>query len=230
MVARGGQIARIEVAPDALDERRERRLLVQRRGHERFHVGTGGTVHARNADEPSERDRADAELDPLPLHLGDRGREADVEAARLHADEQRDAEVTELVEDDEQGQADDDGDPDHATGIARAARSTSTSSSRSRAGAPSARSSASVTSAAMSRNGILLSRNAATAASFAALKTHGYVPPFSPASRASASIGNVSRSGASKMSESVVRSSGARGVAARSGYVSAYEIGARMSG
>ena len=74
------------------------------------------------------------------------------------------------------------------------------------------------------------SRNAATATSFAALNAHGNVPPRSPASRASASMRNVSVSGSKN-------SSGPRGqverrdvVAARSGYVSAYEIGTRMSG
>ena len=62
------------------------------------------------------------------------------------------------------------------------------------------------------------SRNAATATSFAALKTHGAVPPVSPALRASASSGNVSMSGA--WNSSVMpdaRSSGGIGVAARSG-------------
>ena len=46
------------------------------------------------------------------------------------------------------------------------------------------------------QTGCRSSRNASTATSFAALKTHGAVPPRSPASRASASSGNASRSGA----------------------------------
>ena len=55
--------------------------------------------------------------------------------------------------------------------------------------------------------------------------------PPRPAARASARHGNASSSGArnSRMSPAA-RSSGAIGVAARSGYVSAYEIGTRMSG
>ena len=84
--------------------------------------------------------------------------------------------------------------------LARASRSASRSSSRSRAGAPSTRPSTSSTSAAMSRKPMRPSRNAATATSFAALKAHGNVPPRSPASRASASSRNVSRSGSKNSS------------------------------
>ncbi len=70
-----------------------------------------------------------------------------------------------------------------------------------------------------------------TATSFAALSTHGAVSPASPAARASARHGNASRSGArnSRMSPAA-RSRGPMAVSARSGYVSAYEIGTRMSG
>ena len=56
--------------------------------------------------------------------------------------------------------------------------------------------SVSSTVSAISRNADPPSRKAATATSFAALNAHGNVPPSSPALRASASSGNVSRSGA----------------------------------
>ena len=59
------------------------------------------------------------------------------------------------------------------------------------------------------------SRNAWTATSLAALYAQGYVPPRSPASRASGSMRNVSSSGS--WNSSVRSSSGGTGVAARSG-------------
>ena len=55
--------------------------------------------------------------------------------------------------------------------------------------------STSPTAAAMSRNPIRPARNACTATSFAALNAQGYVPPRSPASRASGSSRNVCSSG-----------------------------------
>ncbi len=67
---------------------------------------------------------------------------------------------------------------------------------------PSARSSASSTSGAISRKPMRSSRNAATATSFAALNVHGYVPPRTPASRASGRSGNRAGSGGSNSSES----------------------------
>src|SRR5579864_8037747 len=219
------EVAGVEAPPHSLNQRGERGIFVQRLRHERFEVGSCGPVHPGNAHVAAERDRAKRVFDPVVPHFLDRGREADVECARSHTDEQRNREVAELMHEDEQQQPDDHDYPDHATRIARAARSASTRSARSRAGEPSAHAMASPTASAISRNGSRPSRNAATATSFAALNTHGYVPPFSPASRASASIGNVSVSGASKTSVSDVRSSGERGTAARSGYVSEKEIG-----
>jgi hypothetical protein len=75
-------------------------------------------MHTGDPHQAAERNRAEAVFDPVALHLRDRGREADVEAARPDADEQRDGEVAELVQEHEQHQADDDDEPGHATGSA----------------------------------------------------------------------------------------------------------------
>ena len=110
-------------------------------------------------------------------------------------------------------------------------RSASTSSSTSRAGAPSTRARTSATAPSMSRKRMRPSRNACTAASFAALNAHGNVPPRSPASRASASSGNASRSGSWNSSVSPpAKSSCGKRRRSRPGYVRAKEIGTRMSG
>ena len=83
----------------------------------------------------------------------------------------------------------------------------------------------------MSRKPMRPARNASTATSFAALYAHGYVPPRSPASRASGSMRKVSASGSKNSSgPATVRSSAGTSVAARAGYESAYEIGTLMSG
>src|SRR5439155_1134909 len=110
---------------------------------------------------------------------------------------------------------------DHPTGAAakrRASASASARSSRSRAGPPSTVARTCSTVAAMSRKPVRPSRKAPTATSFAALSAHGYVPPRTPASRASRSSGNASTSGGWNSSVSPPpRSSGGTGVGARSG-------------
>ena len=126
-----------------------------------------------------------AVLDVVPLELRDRGREADVEPPRAQADREGREEVPALVDEDEHRETEDrDGDAHAAASLPsarrRASASASTSSATSRAGAPSTPASASSTSAAISRNPMRRSRNAATATSFAALKAHGYVPPLLP--------------------------------------------------
>src|SRR5262245_56854787 len=187
-------------------------------------------MHAGDPNEPAEGDHSDPVLDAIAADLHERRREPDVEAARPHPGCERDRKVAQLVQEDEQDQAPDDDEPRHAaanapSAMARAARSASTRSSRSRTGSASADTSVSPTTSGMPRKGRRPSRKAATATSFAALKTHGALPPFSPAARASASIGKVSLSGGENSSVSEERSRGGNGVAARSGYVSAYEIG-----
>ena len=86
--------------------------------------------------------------------------------------------------------------PEALSPRASRSRSASSRSSRSRAGAPSTARARRRRRSGMPRKGSRPARNAATATSLAALNTHGWTPPLSPASRASASIGNVSRSGA----------------------------------
>ena len=131
-------------------------------------------------------------------------REPDVEAARPHPDRPGGEEVACLMNEDEQPEAEDRDEDVHGTRAPtafsawrRASASARTSSSRSAAGAPSTASSVSATTPAMSRNESRPARKAATATSFAALNAHGCVPPDSPARLASASSGNVSRSGGS---------------------------------
>ena len=82
----------------------------------RVEVAGGGPVHARDADVAPERDGADAVLDAVPTHLDERGREADVELARLHSHRTSGDEVAELVQEDQQEQAADDDEVGHATG------------------------------------------------------------------------------------------------------------------
>src|SRR5206468_560736 len=73
--------------------------------------------------------------------------------------------------------------------------------------------------------------NAATACSFAALKTAGYVPAAMPTFLASATAGNASSSSGSKVQVwAVVQSRGAPTSGTRSGQPRPSEIGSRMSG
>ena len=96
------------------------------------------------------------------------------------------------------------------------------------------------TTSAIVVNGILPPRNASTATSSAAFRTHGAVPPASPASRARRRQGNVSRSGSSKVSSPTAASSsvgsvdvGALGVVERIGdrhpHVGNAEMGQRSA-
>ena len=71
--------------------------------------------------------------------------------------------------------------------------------------APSTGASVRSTTSAMPRNGSRPRGTPATATSFAALRTHGEVPPRSPASRASASSGNASSSGACELERQAAR-------------------------
>src|SRR5207244_6280733 len=161
----------------ALDPRhlgKDLRLLLRRRPEEHVEIRRRRTVHPRDLHVAAERDRTDPVLDPLPPHLHERGREADVEPARTHPDYARDEEVSRLVQQDQNGQPDDGDGHVHAgarllSASARAPASASTRSSRSRGGAPSTAASVSSTTSAMPRNGSRPSRNAATAISFAAL-------------------------------------------------------------
>ena len=172
--ARAREVLGVELPAHLLRERREAGLLVQCGAHPRFEVPRRGTVHARDLHVAAERDRADAVLDPLAPELHDRGREPDVELARLDADRERGDEVAQLVHQDEEREAD----------VRRRARSCDrkplvselacgsvgleqivevacrrTVGARERVG----------TTSAMPRNGSRPARKAATATSFAAL-------------------------------------------------------------
>src|SRR5205085_11747147 len=158
-------------------------------------------MHSGDLHVAPERNRAYAVLDSLAPHRCNRGGEPEIEPARTHPDRAGDVEVPRLVEEHEQRKPEDGNADVHAgarvlSASSRADASASTRSSRSRADAPSLAASVSSTTSAIPRNGRRPSRNAATAISFAALNTHGNVPPCSPAPRASARSGNVSRSGA----------------------------------
>ena len=161
---------------DRVVEARELRAvsLTVLRAQRRRQVARRRAVHAGDLDVTAERDRADPVFDTAARGLRDRGSEAEVELARRHPDGARGEEVAGLVDHHEECKPDDPDDYAHTRSTAsRARESASRSSSRSRAGEPSVRSRASSTDAAMSRNPIRPSRNAATATSFAALNAQG---------------------------------------------------------
>ena len=232
----GVVVARVERAAQAVGLAGERRRLLDRAAEDGVDVARRGPVHARDLHEAAERDHPDPVLDPVPGALDRRRWEADVELPRAHPQRNRGDEVAELVHEDEQPEPDDRDEDRHAatsprSAARRASASAATRSSRSRAGAPSTCSSAAATVSAISGNRIRPSRNAATATSLAALYAHGKVPPRSPALRARAAAGTTPHP--------APRSGGRarrRGRAAprrrpdAAGYVSANEIGTRMSG
>src|SRR5437763_9359547 len=163
----------LEPAAERRDEREELRPLRDRPAEVHVRVRGRRTVHPRDLHVAAERDRPEAVLDPVPVPLDERRREADVAAARVHPDRAGGEEVAGLVDEDEEAEAED-RDDGHAgwsprSATRRAAASASTRSARSRAGAPSAAARASSTTSALPRKGSRPSRNAATATSFAAL-------------------------------------------------------------
>src|SRR5439155_3719769 len=154
--------------------------LGERRPEVHVHVGRRGPVHPGDLHVAPERDRADPVFDPLALDLDERRREADVEAARAHADGSGGEEVAGLVDEHEQPEAEDGDEEAHVTtapaacsASRRASASASTSPSRSLAAAPSAAAIVSSTTSAIRRNGSRPARKACTATSFAALYAQG---------------------------------------------------------
>src|SRR5947207_3109184 len=125
---------------DPLHRRDELGSLLERTAEVDVDVRRRRTVHPRDLHVAAERDRADAVLDALAADLHERGREADVEAARAHLDQKRRTEVAELVDEDEQREPEDGDDQGHVTSSLRARRlasaSASTRSAISRAAAP----------------------------------------------------------------------------------------------
>src|SRR5207248_247373 len=59
----GGEVAAVELAAYALNDRGQLGPLVDSRPDERLEVATGGAVHAGQPREPTERDRAERILD-----------------------------------------------------------------------------------------------------------------------------------------------------------------------
>src|SRR6185436_2191182 len=183
-------------------------------------------VHAADLHVAPRRDRGDpvlglASFDRDELRSEEEEKLLDPHPCRLCGEE-----VSGLVEDDQQREAEEDQHPVHtfanpptASSVrARASASTSKRSSKwvgCTAGiAASTRSIAS----GMAANPILPSRKAATATSSAALSTQGAVPPARPASSARRRQENVSRSGGSKSSwPTDARSSRGTSTSARSG-------------
>ena len=157
-VAGAGVVALVEMAPEVADRPAQRRRLLDRTAEVDVEVARGGPVHARDLHVAAERDRSDAVLDPVPLRLHDRGREAEIELARVHPDAAGDEEVARLVDEDQEREPEQRDEDTHPTSTPRpasrrASASASTSSARSRAGAPSAASSVASTTSAIPRNG-----------------------------------------------------------------------------
>src|SRR5919109_3383696 len=205
--SRGVEVSVREQPLRALDRPDELWRLLDRPPEVRVHLGRCRAVHAGDLRVAAERDRPDPVLDSAPAHLGERGREADVELARPHPHEARGVEVARLVHEDQKGETDDRDQVVHAatspfSATLLASASASMSSSTSAAGSPETVSSVRSTTSAIPRNGSRPARKAATATSFAALKAHGDVPPRSPARRARPSNGNASASTGSNSSTS----------------------------
>src|SRR5204863_7765766 len=134
--ARSGEVLRIERTADRLNRSREPGVLAQRGTEERLEVARGRTVHARQADVPARGNEPKAVLDAVPRDARELRPEADVEAARTVADGERSGEMPELVQEDQEQEADGDDEPGHATASrssarTRALRSASSRSSRS---------------------------------------------------------------------------------------------------
>ena len=97
-VARALVVALLEARAQLVHRTPERWVLLDRSSEVDGQIPGRGAVHARNLHVAAERDRADAVLDPVPLRLHERRREAEVELARVHPDAAGDEEVTGLVD------------------------------------------------------------------------------------------------------------------------------------
>ena len=105
------ELGRLERPLDAVDRAHEARRLLRGVREPAVGVVRDRAVHSGDRHEPAERDRAEAVLDPVALHLEESGREAHIELPRPQADGQRAEEVARLVDEDEEGEAQD-GDED----------------------------------------------------------------------------------------------------------------------
>src|SRR3954452_25437949 len=184
-----------------------------------------GRVHAADLHVAAQRQGADRVLRLPHLLAYQQRREEQREALHAHADRLGGGEVPQLVEHDQEHEAERGEEPAHV----RTPATSSPARSRASASAPystlkwwigraSCASRVRSITSAIAGNGISPSRKACTATSFAAFMAHGAVPPAWAASRASRRHGNASSSGGSKVSEPTsVRSSAGTGTSARSG-------------
>ena len=100
-----------ESSLQALGRADELGRIVDGAAEERVDVGRLRPSHAGDGHVAPEGDRTERVVDVVPPHLRERRPEADRETPRAHADRQGAVEVAQLVNDDEQGQAQD-GDQD----------------------------------------------------------------------------------------------------------------------
>ena len=213
-----------------------------RAGRSALDVAGRRPVHPRDLHVAAERDRADPVLDPVAASLRERGREEDVELARPHLTASAAKKCPASWMRIEEGQAGD-GDGDvhgwsrtSSRVSAAAVRRAAASASRARRGRGAARSRAAPASARPRRRcrgtAARPSRKAATATSFAALSTHGAVPPASPAvAREREARERVLRRAPELEGQAGRQVERRRSASRRApGTSSAYEIGTRMSG
>ena len=187
-------------------------------------------VHARDLHVAAERDRRRCRTRCRSAsHFDERRREEEVELPRPHPDGARGEEVPHLVDEDQErepadrdrrGSCRETSSRVSAAAVRAGRRRRSRPARRGLApGAPSTRGERPLDDLGDAEEAAASpSRNAATATSFAALSTHGAVPPASPASRARRRQGNASVVGRAELERQPdARSSGGIGVAARSG-------------
>src|SRR5438270_6572036 len=234
----------VEGGPSHDDEK----SLPERMSIEAAWAGIHAAVHAGKLDEPAQGNAAYgvqrfSSLDPKQL-----GAKTDAELFDLDAREFGGEEMARFVHDDQQAEDhDDERDEDHrahassslrrrpdataARTRARACRSAAKRVSRDSSSTTGAVSSACSTSGTMSMNRHWPSRKTPTAASFAALRTAGAVPPRSPAALARLTAGYLAWSSGSKLSRPSAARSGAGLIPSiLSGKPSAIAIGRCMSG
>src|SRR6185312_7590068 len=202
--------------------------------------GIARRAHVANEfDVAPERQPGDLPASALPVGPADQlASEADGKGLRRNAEQPPDEIVAELMEEDERSQRANERDEDQperrvgkhqwqlsvisASTRERAARSTSITCSMDAGAGSSDCCSARSTHGAISAKRSRSARKAATATSFAALRTIGAAPPASSAWRARFSAGKRQRSGFSKSSlEMAARSSRCAGVSIRCGQASA---------
>ena len=173
--SRGGVVVSFrQRAAQAAHRAAQRGMLLERPAEGSVDVGRRRPVHAGDLHEATERDRADAVLDPASRRLGDGGREADVEPPRAHAERQRRDEVAQLVHEDEHAEPDDGEEDGHAgVSLRPAARRASASAATGRRGRaralPRRRRACPRRSLRCRGTRSCPARNASTATSFAAL-------------------------------------------------------------